>query len=383
MKKINIAELLKDCPKGMELDCTIFDNVTFERVAHSGIWINYVNDKNHKYDVYLDNEGCLPVSSLNLKTTKCVIFPKGKNTWEGFVPPCQFKNGDIVTSPLGNIAIISNTIDNKLYNTYCGFYEHKNLITNNIKVYAERLATEEEKQKLFDAIKVNGYKWNPETKTLEKLPEFKDGDIIFAQYYDLKYVSIVKQIDRSSNIHVYCLYGFTDSVFATDEILGSLKESLQIRFATEIEKQKLFQAIKNNGYKWNSNNKTLKKLIEPKFKVGDRIQSKNFIEDRTIKICEEDGYWTTVDTWIGISDQDNWELLPNKFDITTLKPFESKVLVRNANGDLWKPAEYGFSHSKGHYVVGGIYWKQCIPYKGNEYLLRKTDDCNEYYKTWE
>ena len=27
--KINIAELLKDCPQGMELDCTTWDNVTF------------------------------------------------------------------------------------------------------------------------------------------------------------------------------------------------------------------------------------------------------------------------------------------------------------------------------------------------------------------
>lgn len=27
MKKINIAELLKDCPKGMKLDCIIYDNV--------------------------------------------------------------------------------------------------------------------------------------------------------------------------------------------------------------------------------------------------------------------------------------------------------------------------------------------------------------------
>lgn len=30
--KINIAELLKDCPSGMELDCTLFDNVRFSEV---------------------------------------------------------------------------------------------------------------------------------------------------------------------------------------------------------------------------------------------------------------------------------------------------------------------------------------------------------------
>jgi hypothetical protein len=30
--KINVAELLKDCPKGMVLDCTMLDNVVFEKI---------------------------------------------------------------------------------------------------------------------------------------------------------------------------------------------------------------------------------------------------------------------------------------------------------------------------------------------------------------
>lgn len=28
-EKINIAELLKDCPSGMELDCIIYDDVCY------------------------------------------------------------------------------------------------------------------------------------------------------------------------------------------------------------------------------------------------------------------------------------------------------------------------------------------------------------------
>lgn len=39
-KKINIAELLKNCPQGMELNCTLFDKVTlvgvdFKRLYNS------------------------------------------------------------------------------------------------------------------------------------------------------------------------------------------------------------------------------------------------------------------------------------------------------------------------------------------------------------
>ena len=32
--KLNISELLKDCPKGMELDCTLFEGLEFD-----GIWL--------------------------------------------------------------------------------------------------------------------------------------------------------------------------------------------------------------------------------------------------------------------------------------------------------------------------------------------------------
>lgn len=33
MEKINIAEILKDCPSGMELDCTSYDNVSFDKIS--------------------------------------------------------------------------------------------------------------------------------------------------------------------------------------------------------------------------------------------------------------------------------------------------------------------------------------------------------------
>lgn len=35
MEKINIAELLKDCPKGMELNCVIYEDVHFDYVDES------------------------------------------------------------------------------------------------------------------------------------------------------------------------------------------------------------------------------------------------------------------------------------------------------------------------------------------------------------
>ena len=169
--KINVAELLKDCPRGMELDCAMFENVFLERV-----------DKNVEYPIairvgktdvkHLTKEGCWNKYS----NAKCVIFPKGKTTWEGFFPPCNFKNGDIVYTNGDSIAILSNGIGmrSRAFNSCCGLYNHE--FDTDVVVSPKRFATEEEKQILFSAIKANGYRWDEKTKTLEKLTKFKDGN---------------------------------------------------------------------------------------------------------------------------------------------------------------------------------------------------------------
>lgn len=92
--KINIAELLKDCPKGMELDCVLFNNpVTLDEVVDINkypcpITVTTVDGDIETFTKYGQH--------LYLKDAKCVIFPKGKTTWAGFVPPCKFKVGDRV-----------------------------------------------------------------------------------------------------------------------------------------------------------------------------------------------------------------------------------------------------------------------------------------------
>ena len=270
MKHINIAELLRDCPKGMELDCTMFDNVTFVGVdTEKEFPIEIKVDSSFKY---LTKEGCYHKPNFN-PSAKCVIFPKGKTTWEGFQTP--FKDGDIAISESGDWIGIVNSLfsGNDCYEVYVVFenFGKYSIIHKDAQVTLSRLATEEEKQKLFQAIKDNGYKWNPETKTLEKLvdePKFKNGDILVHTQNQRFVMSI-------------CHKGITERTIKTHCILWDKNEGLSAnmniccypgntRLATEEEKQKLFDALKDNGYKWNPETKTLEKLVdEPKFKDGD------------------------------------------------------------------------------------------------------------------
>lgn len=66
----------------MELDCTMYDNVTFEGLDPDGYPIK-IKVKGNDRCTYLTENGCWD----NSDNAKCVIYPKGKTTWEGFVPP--------------------------------------------------------------------------------------------------------------------------------------------------------------------------------------------------------------------------------------------------------------------------------------------------------
>ena len=186
--KINIADLLRNCPQGMELDCTVCnDVVTLVGVDKEGRYPIRVVSKSGFYHL-LTCEGYVYAE----EDAKCVIFPKGKTTWEGFHRP--FIDGDVVATQTGNwIGIVKNIIADDYFNVHCVVF-----LTLPGKFYTRgefcfsRLATDEEKQELFYAIKANGYKWNAKTKTLEKLnePRFKVGDRIKSIYgyyqYDIK-----------------------------------------------------------------------------------------------------------------------------------------------------------------------------------------------------
>ena len=58
---------------------------------------------------------------------------------------------------------------------------------------------------------------------------------------------------------------------------------------------------------------------------------------------------------------------------SSLRPYVSKVLVSNGDGDIWRPAIFGCVPELGdrYMTVGGQQWKYCIPLKGHRELLGK------------
>lgn len=213
---------------------------------------------------------------------------------------------------------------------------------------------------------------------------FVDGDIVF---YD-NCVSIFKDWWDETLFRNYVKVDINGRQPMLCDLTCSFVKGIEARFATEEEKQKLFDTLKAKGYKWNDETKTLEKLIVPKFKVGDKIRHKTANIDYVLEISRvyNDSYGIVGCGWmVSMEYQNEYELYPNKFDITTLKPFD-KVLVRNNNTSIWINAFFGFYDivitKKYPFVASAINWTQCIPYEGNEHLLGTYEDCDEYYKNW-
>lgn len=86
--KINIAEILKDCPKGMELYSPIYGEVKFYKIDIDNE--SYpIAVKNSKGIVYFAEDGRY---STAFDTAECMLFPSRKmRDWTKF-----FKRGDVV-----------------------------------------------------------------------------------------------------------------------------------------------------------------------------------------------------------------------------------------------------------------------------------------------
>ena len=128
-----------------------------------------------------------------------------------------------------------------------------------------------------------------------------------------------------------------------------------------------------------------KESIKPKFKVGDRIRHKETNKDDVYEISKvyDDSYGIVGFNWgIYMKYQDQYELVPNKFNPKTLKSFD-RVLVRDRDIEHWVCNL--FSHIiNDEYLCIGSCFIYCIPYNDDtKHLVGTKEEAPEYYRYWE
>lgn len=143
-------------------------------------------------------------------------------------------------------------------------------------------------------------KLNLETLEIEKQLEFKDGNIVVYG----KSVAICRKFYNHTLSFYVSLNEMVGLLFA-DEV----ESSEEYRFATEEEKQQLFDALEKEGKAWDAEKK---QIVDLKPKVE-------------------------------------------------LKPFD-KVLVRDFGSQAWQVSLFSYKDSDSYYCCNGCGWNQCIPY---------------------
>lgn len=307
-EKINIADILKDKPVGLK-----FYSNTFGYISFNGV---------HKDKVYFFSE------DTNVHSVKpngkmydggeCIIFPsKEMRDWDKF----SWKKGDVLVSE-DNVHIIFEKFEDDTYTRFkgkhylwkeCNVEDYNKEETKMLTSVFEK-ATDDVAQTYIKTIEehLDG-KLNLETLEIEKQLEFKDGDIVVYG----KSVAICRRIYK----HTLSFYVSLNEMFGllfADEV----ESSEEYRFATEEEKQQLFDALEKEGKAWDAEKKQI------------------------VDIKKE----------------------------LQFKPFE-KVLVRDSYNDMWRASFFShITEDDGRYVTTCCTWKFCIPYIGNESLVGTTKD---------
>lgn len=325
-KEINIAEILKDKPQGTKLYDWLYNvDVELDTISNTDtetvVWCTNKTDNNTTCHRGYSRIGTVRGCPDGLQ----ILLPsKSMRDWSKLA----WKIGDLLTNECGFQCIFKEWASDD-YTKFNGCY------SNSRDGYEDVLNTETAKfEKLDDNIAHDyikeierklGGKLNLETLEIEKQPEFKDGDILYItdRIVSCNFIMIYKN-QEGDRIYHYATLPEDNLVIMTKRGFLSDNGGLSKRYATEEEKQQLFEALAKKGKYWNAE----KKVVE---------------------------------------------------DIKTeyqFKPFD-KVLVRDSYNDMWRANLFSHIREDGRYVTTGLVWNFCIPYIGNESLLGTTKDVEE------
>ena len=298
--KINIAKILKNKPEGTKLWTDMFGSVTLYVVTDT---CDAFQVKHHNKVSWFDEDG-----KLYKEGVLCIYPSKSMRDWEKF----SWKKGDVLISDCRFMCIFKEwASDDYTKFNGCYFDGMPNTETAKYSKVDNNIAY----GYIRDIENKCGGSLNLETLEIEKQTGFKDGDIVVYG----KSVAICRRIYK----HTLSFYVSLNEMFGlmfADEV----ESSEEYRFATEEEKQQLFDALEKEGKAWDAEKKQIMDL-KPK--------------------CE-------------------------------FKPFD-KVLGRNEKGDVWEAELFSHYKEKSRYPFCciGFSRKYCIPYnKETAHLLGTTDD---------
>lgn len=280
-EKINIAEILKDKPVNTKLYSPLFSEVYFSTV----------NQVNGDY-IAVEHHG---VTSVFLSSGKFydydesepLLFPsKEMRDWRKF----NWKKGDVLVSK-DNVYIIFEKFEDDAYTRFKGKHylwkecdeEDYNKEKTKMLTSVFEKANDDAAQTYINTIekRLCG-KLNLETLEIEKQPEFKDGDILYAEkdesHTDAIFIlRIVKE--RRKDYACLILNKCPMCDYSGFGIIGNKT----LRYATEEEKRQLFDALAKKGKAWDAEKKQIVDL-KPKW------TPKPF--DRVITRGDDDSIWT-------------------------------------------------------------------------------------------
>lgn len=331
-EKINIAEILKDKPKGTKLYSSACGKCELKEADDKSFKVSFYSSK---FGFMNGGEGIFDKNGNLYDDGECIVFPsKEMRDWFKFA----WKKGDVLVSNDGKCKVIFERFDDDTYTSFVGKYyvecygKNDELQDYEEEHYGDTVnytkESEEAAQTYINTIEERlGGKLNMETLEIDKnQPEFKDGDIVCISGMGYLVYGIVKNIDNSSKkLEYYVLNDMSTLKF--EDWLSF--EDKHIQPITETQQIILFDALAKKGKAWDAEKKQIVDL-KPK--------------------CE-------------------------------LKPFD-KVLCRNSKDDTWEAdffarltrKEIDYTQS-GKYLCVGDLWMYCIPYnEETAHLLGTTDD---------
>lgn len=317
--KINIADILKDKPQGTKLYDWLHNiDVELDTISTTDtetvVWCTNETNNNTTYHRDYSEFGTERGYPDGLQ----ILFPsKEMRDWAKF----SWKKGDVLANGEGDYCVFKEFAHSS-YQTVKAVFVKRN--KESIHSDSCLLDTKDwhKASHSCTATYINTIekelsgKLNMETLEIEKAqPEFKDGDIVVYG----KSVAICRKIYK----HILSFYVSLNEMFGllfADEV----ESSEEYRFATEEEKQQLFDAMAKKNKAWDSDKKQI------------------------------------VD-------------LPKKCEF---KVFE-KVLVRESKTDEWTPNFFFKIHrdDERYVMVCGDMYNYCIPYnEETSHLLGTTDE---------